>query len=66
VTLDEIYRITEKDVLKPKCHECSGCCTIGKNIEDVLDEIFLDADQNLQKYLKQYTLSMLLKRLKQA
>lgn len=64
VTLDEIYRITLKDVLKPKCHSCSGSCTVGKNIESVLEGIFLDADVNLQKFLKKYTLATLLKKLK--
>ena len=63
VTLDEIYRLTLKDVLKPKCHSCcESRCKVGANIEDVLDDIFLEADQKLQDFLRKTNLKMLLER----
>ncbi|MCP4134116.1 MAG: Rrf2 family transcriptional regulator [bacterium] len=64
VTLDEIYLLTVKDVLKPKCHTCPTTCTVGSNIEGVLNEIFVDADKNLQNYLAGFTLEMLLEKMR--
>jgi len=64
ITLDKIYRLTQKNVLKPKCHECHKECIVGANIEDVLDNIFYYADQELQQFLKKYTLDMILDKLK--
>ena len=63
VTLDEIYLLTVKDVLKPKCHNCTKSREIGSNLEIVLDEIFYEADQHLQKFLQGFTLRTVLERL---
>ncbi len=63
ITLDEIYCLTLKDVLKPKCHSCCQTrCKVGANIEDVLTEIFTEADLKLQDFLKKTNLQMLLDR----
>jgi Rrf2 family protein len=56
VTLNDIYGITQKDVLKPKCHECRKTCKVGANIEAVLNQIFSGADENLKQYLEKYTI----------
>ncbi len=63
VSLGEIYRLTISDTLKPKCHECCKSCSIGVNIETVLNDILQDADQNLQDFLKQYSLDDVLRKL---
>jgi Rrf2 family protein len=56
VTLNDIYVITQKDVLKPKCHECGKTCKVGANIAAVLNQIFSCADENLKQYLEKYTI----------
>ncbi|HEY1406238.1 MAG TPA: Rrf2 family transcriptional regulator [Spirochaetota bacterium] len=61
VTLKEIYNITQKDVLKPRCHDCSKHCRIGANIENVLIQIFEKADENVQDFLEEYTLRKVVK-----
>jgi len=59
VTLRALYELTQRDILKPKCHDCS-CCKIGSNIERVLDGILLEADCKVQDYLEDYTLKKIL------
>ncbi|GAK52225.1 transcriptional regulator, BadM/Rrf2 family [Candidatus Moduliflexus flocculans] len=65
VTLDEIYTLTVSDVLKPRCHNCSKSREIGANLEGVLHDIFADADQHLQEFLRRFTLWTVLERLRQ-
>ncbi len=59
VTLRALYELTQRDILKPKCHDCS-CCKIGSNIERVLDDILLEADERVQEYLQGFTLKRIL------
>lgn len=63
VHLDEIYRLTQKDVLNPRCHSCPDECKIGANIENLLIEIFSEADQNVQSFLKKHSLKSVLDQL---
>jgi Rrf2 family protein len=65
VSLDEIYRLTSLGTLKPKCPDCNPDCIVGANIEGVLDRIFLDAEQQVEKFLSQFTINDLMKRVKQ-
>jgi len=59
VTLRALYELTQRDILKPKCHDCS-CCKIGSNIERVLDDILTEADGRVQNYLEEFTLKKVL------
>lgn len=63
VYLDQIYRLTQKDVLNPRCHSCGGDCKIGANIENLLTEIFSEADHHVQDFLKNYNLKAVLDQL---
>ncbi len=56
VTLNDIYQITQRNVLEPKCHDCTGGCQIGKNIKAVLNGIFSEVDSDVQKRLSEYTI----------
>ena len=59
VTLRSLYELTQRDILKPKCHDCS-CCDIGSNIEKILDDILVEADGRVQEYLQNFTLKKIL------
>ena len=63
ISLDQIYRLTSKASLKPKCHACQKTCNIGANIENIINEIFNKADMDLLEFLNIITLDALLKRL---
>ncbi|WP_018249699.1 Rrf2 family transcriptional regulator [Orenia marismortui] len=54
ISLNDIYRLTSKNTLKPKCHSCN--CEIGANIEDVLDIIFYKAEEKVEEFLEEYTI----------
>ena len=57
ITLEEVYSITEPDVLKPRCKPSADiCCPVDVNIGEVLASIFIGAEKNLQDYLKNYTI----------
>ena len=60
VSLKEIYLLNQDDLLKPKCHNCCVSCKIGTNIEKVLDEILMGADEKFQEYLEKFTLKNVL------
>ncbi len=63
VKLDDIYQLTQRDVLNPKCHVCPDYCKIGANIENVLVDIFTEADNKLQDFLMTYSLQDILDKL---
>jgi Rrf2 family protein len=63
ISLDQIYKLTSKTSLKPKCHVCQKTCSIGANIEFLINDIFNKADASLLEFLKGITLDMLLKRM---
>lgn len=60
VSLKAIYLLNQEDLLKPKCHNCCTSCKIGSNIEKVLDDILVGADDKFQEYLEKYTLKNVL------
>ena len=60
VSLKEIYLLNQDNLLKPKCHDCCVSCKIGSNIEKVLDDILIGADDKFQEYLEKYTLKNIL------
>ncbi|MBY7145109.1 Rrf2 family transcriptional regulator [Virgibacillus sp. NKC19-3] len=57
ITLDDIYRLTAMDTLKPKCPEGGDHCYIGSNIETVLDKILADTEEQVIAYLRNYSIS---------
>ena len=59
ITLRSLYELTQSDILKPKCHDCSSC-SIGYNIERVLGVILAEADGMVQNYLDEFTLQKVL------
>jgi len=63
VSLKEIYLLNQEDLLKPKCHDCCVSCKIGSNIEKVLDQILIGADDKFQEYLEKFTLKSVLEML---
>ena len=68
VTLAEIYRLTSFGSLKPNW--CSGDpnteCHISSNIEDVMADVFCEAERHLENYLEKLTIQDVLNRVKKA
>jgi Rrf2 family protein len=56
VNLQDIYKITSEGALQPKCPESNEKCIVGANMQKVLFTIFLDAEEHLGEYLKDYTI----------
>lgn len=68
VTLGEIYRVTALGSLKPNW--CSGdssmACHISSNIEDVMADVFCEAELHLESYLENLSIQDVLNRVKKA
>ncbi|WP_129691950.1 RrF2 family transcriptional regulator [Gottfriedia acidiceleris] len=56
VNLWDIYMITSEGALQPKCPESNEKCVVGANMQNVLFNIFIGAEEHLGGYLKQYTI----------
>ena len=56
VNLWDIYKATSEGALQPKCPESNEQCIVGANMQKVLFKIFLDAEEHLGVYLKDYTI----------
>ncbi|MFC4321489.1 RrF2 family transcriptional regulator [Litchfieldia salsa] len=56
VNLWDIYKITSEGALQPKCPESNEKCIVGANMQHVLFNIFLGAEEHLGVYLKKYTI----------
>lgn len=56
VNLWDIYKITSEGALQPKCPESNEQCIVGANMQRVLFQIFLGAEEHLGEYLKHYTI----------
>jgi Rrf2 family protein len=56
VNLRDIYKITSKGALQPRCPESNEKCIVGANMQNVLFNIFLGAEEHLGEYLKDYTI----------
>lgn len=67
VTLAHIYRTVSCGTIKP--HWCTGdpeeTCLVSANIQTVMDGIFDEADIYFEKYLNQFTIESVLKKIKQ-
>ncbi len=66
VTLGEIYRLISAGSLKPNW--CSGdanlACVISSNIEEVMSQVFADAEQHLESFFEKLTITSLMEQLK--
>ncbi|MBX9974593.1 Rrf2 family transcriptional regulator [Cytobacillus firmus] len=56
VNLWDIYKITSEGALQPKCPDSNEECVVGANMQRVLINIFLGAEEHLGEYLRHYTL----------
>ncbi|MBT2686692.1 Rrf2 family transcriptional regulator [Bacillus sp. ISL-47] len=56
VNLWDIYMITSEGALQPKCPESNEQCVVGANMQRVLFNIFIGAEEHLGEYLKKFTL----------
>ena len=56
VNLWDIYKLTSEGALQPKCPESNEQCIVGANMQKVLFNIFLGAEEHLGLYLKDYTM----------
>ncbi|MGM7722210.1 Rrf2 family transcriptional regulator [uncultured Metabacillus sp.] len=56
VNLWDIYKITSEGALQPRCPESNERCIVGANMQNVLFNIFLGAEEHLGEYLKDYTM----------
>ncbi len=67
VTLADIYRIVSKGTLKPNW--CTGDpedkCLVSSKTQVVMDQIFHDAEEYLEKYYEKMTIQMVLRKIKQ-
>ncbi|MFK9093610.1 RrF2 family transcriptional regulator [Bacillus salipaludis] len=65
-TLSQIYLVISSGSLKPNW--CTGDpeqeCVISSNTQSVMDEIFNEAEQHMQSFLSQLTISSVLDRIK--
>ncbi|CAG7597314.1 Putative HTH-type transcriptional regulator YwnA [Paenibacillus solanacearum] len=62
VTLDELYVLTSEGSIKPKFPNPNPQCLIGSNIEKAMDGIFLDLEDQVGHYLRNYTIADILAR----
>jgi Rrf2 family protein len=60
VNLWDIYKITSEGALQPKCPESNEQCIVGANMQKVLFNIFIGAEEHLGLYLKEYTMKEVL------
>lgn len=56
VNLWDLYKITCKGTLQPKCPDSNEQCIVGANMHKVLFTIFLGAEEHLGEFLKEYSL----------
>ena len=66
VTLDEIYQLTQKNILKPRYHEYKKNCPVGQNFETVVSGILNESEMQLLAHLKKYTLDEVLNELRKS
>lgn len=65
ITLDALYRLTSFGTLKPKCPQNANHCLVSTKIEDVLGNIFHQAERQVERFLHQYTIYDVLSQIKQ-
>jgi Rrf2 family protein len=65
VTLAQVYRMTCRGRLKPKCPDSNRRCMVGAHLKPVLGTIFSGAEDSLAEYLSRYSIADLLKQMEQ-
>lgn len=56
INLWNIYKITSEGALQPKCPKPNESCVVGANMQTVLFNVFLGAEEHLGEYLMHYTI----------
>lgn len=56
ISLWDVYKVTSEGALQPKCPDSNKDCIVGANMQHVLFNIFLGAEEHLGTYLKNYTI----------
>ncbi|MFS1513071.1 RrF2 family transcriptional regulator [Chengkuizengella sp. SCS-71B] len=64
ISLKDIYKMTSKGALQPKCSKKNEHCIIGANMQIVLNGIFSDGEQHLCEFLSQYTIEDIINKVK--
>ncbi|GEK57208.1 Rrf2 family transcriptional regulator [Marinococcus halophilus] len=62
VTLWDVYQITSKGTLQPRCPEENPSCDVGANMKHVLGGVFSDGESVFGEHLDQYTIADMLKK----
>lgn len=55
VTLDQIYQLTSSGTLQPRCPQKNEGCMVGAHMEETLNQIFSQAEQQVEHFLRQFT-----------
>lgn len=66
ISLDEVYRLTSEGTLQPKCPQSNDRCLISAHIETVLQGIFHQAEEQVERFLRQYTVEEVFRLIKQS
>lgn len=67
VNLAELYRMTSKGSLKPKWSSGNSqdTCPVAANIEDVMEQVYNQAEHHLEAFLETVTIDDIYKQIKQ-
>lgn len=61
VTLDELYLLTSEGSVKPKWPNPNPQCVVGAHIEAAMDDVFTNAERQMELYFRNYTVADVLK-----
>ncbi len=56
VNLWDLYKVTSEGALQPKCPDSNETCIVGANMQTILFNIFLGAEEHMGEYLRKYTI----------
>lgn len=56
VTLDRIYQLTSSGTLQPKCPQRNEGCLVGAHMEEILNQIFIEAELQVEQFLRKFTI----------
>lgn len=62
VTLWDVYQVTSKGTLQPRCPDENPDCTVGANMKHVLGSVFSDGEDVFGEHLDQFTIADMLKK----
>lgn len=62
LTLWDVYQITSKGTLQPRCPDENPDCTVGANMKQVLGGVFSEGENVFGEHLDQFTIADMLKK----